>query len=130
MAADEANGPKHPAPDPDAPDPKRRAGEGLADGALVQTILPGNATTPATGSTTGSGGTGGCATPLQATPQKPMYQNEAARKAAERKAKSDAMEAQLELDSTSGAVARATSVAAEIAAAADGNDMDEDLKVD
>ena len=68
--------------------------------------------------------------PLQATPQKPMYQNEAARKAAERKTKSDVMEAKLELDSTAAAVARATSVAAEIAAAADSNDMDDDLKVE
>ena len=38
------------------------------------------------------------------------------------------MEAQLELDSTTAAVARATAVAAEIAAAASGNDIDEDLK--
>ena len=38
------------------------------------------------------------------------------------------MEAQLELDSTTAAVARATAVVAEIAAAAGGNDMDEDRK--
>ena len=136
MAVDEANGPKRSEPDPDAPDPKRRAGEGLEDGAVVQTVLPGNATTPAssdtaptaTATTTGSGDTGGCATPLQATPQKPKFQTEAAWKAAERKEKSDAMEAQLELDSTTAAVARATAVAAEFAAAASGNDIDEDLK--
>ena len=38
------------------------------------------------------------------------------------------MEAQLEVDSTTAAIARKTAVAVEIAAAADGNDMDNDLK--
>ena len=46
-------------------------------------------------------------------------------KAAERKEKSDAMEAQLELESINAAIARATAVAVEVT---DGNDMGKDLE--
>ena len=144
MAIDQANGTDHhPAPDPDLPDPKRRAGEAPA-GSEGQTILPGNpaplvptdaapalpAAPPAAAATASGGSTGGSATPLQTTPQKPQHQSEAARKAAERKQKLDALEAKIEAESCDAAVARAVAVnkaIAEQAADADSDQMDADL---
>ena len=131
MAVDTANGTEHPAPDPDLPDPKRRAGE-APDGSQGQTVLPGGATPlvptdaaaalpafpPGAAASASSGGTGGSASPLQATPQKPKPQSEAARKAADRKEKLDALEAEIEAQSNNAAVARALAVNVAITAQA------------
>ena len=144
MAIDQANGPSHPAPDPDLPDPKRRAGEAPAGSTEGHTVLPGTpaplvptdsapappAAPPAAAATASGGSTGGSATPLQTTPQKPQHQSEAARKAADRKQKLDALEAKIEAESSNAAVTRAVAVNKAIAAqAADtiSDQMDADL---
>jgi hypothetical protein len=142
MAVDATNGLKRDDVDPDLPDPKRRAGEAPAGSTEVQTVLPGTPTAPAptdsapappaaphvTTATASGGSTGGSATPLQTTPQKPQYQTEAARKAADRKQKLDALEAKIESESSDAAVARAVAVNLEIAAQA--TDTNPDLMDD
>ena len=141
MAVDEANHPKREAEDvasPDEQNPKRRAGQSPPENGAVQTVVPTKAAEaapsqtapPAPTTTAASSSKDGGSPPLQASPNAVPKES---LQAAARKAKSEAMFAELELQSSNAAASAAAAAHAVAqrklsAAVLAGGEEDDDVK--